>query len=524
MCQSLIAGTNTVSVKSQSQAPEENVHSSSEHGTQVDEPDSKAVAKFPAFPQGDHREEYFAQLKNQTKKIKIHFVNFSISFKKNFLKREKNGDADSDELFFTATNLFEFENSDDLMFEADRSKKVLHEVLFRQSYMNFELLKALIAECGTEEDKEAAQKYSDAFAVYAKRRVFECDPDVVSRELPGHDMVMFVLDKDQSFKLVDANDFRYHLSELLGMKYQKIIVHKFEPGSIVMYVLVPSKYICALTTVPLYCDRVLSLQSWNTRCIKFETQEPVHLDSLNVLNSVNFSDETILDRNNVKMVQVGLEGAEYIALEYTESFSDESSADTGYIDYMNSLLSKKHRNVPAVKGVYYRSNPDEDKRQYPTIVIENLKPLKDAVVEEEMSQVNQVSLLLDVANSVASFKHDTPKHEVLVCTDAILVQETLSESEARFCPLYGLSFVSNISQSHDPESNAASIPLVELQWMSDVVKFIHFKGSISEQVDLPENHVLKEMFDQKWLSINDRFRPPNYKILCDEIENLLGKY
>ena len=137
----------------------------------------------------------------------------------------------------------------------------------------------------------------------------------------------------------------------------------------------------------------MSLQSWNTRCIKFETQEPVQLDSLNVLNSVNFSDETILDRNKVKMVQVELEGAQYIALEYTESFCDEFSADTGYIDYMNSLLNKKHRNVPAVKGVYYRSNPEEEKRQFPSIVIENLKPLKDAVVEEEMSQVNQVSLL-----------------------------------------------------------------------------------------------------------------------------------
>ena len=441
---------------------------------------------------------------------------------KNFLKREKNGDADFNELFVAATNLFDFEDSEDLMAKANPSKNLLLQVLKRQSYMNFELLKALIAECGTEEDEEAAQKYSDAFAVYAKRRVFECDPDAVSSELPGHDMVMFVLDKNQSFKLVDANDFRYHLSELLGMKYQKIIVHKFEPGSIVMYVLIPSKYIRALTTVTLYCDRVLTLQSWNTRCIKFKTQEPVHLDGLKVLNSVNFN-EVILNRNKVKMTQVGLEGAEYIALEYTESFCDESSADTGYIEYMNSLLSKKHRNLPAVKGVHYRFNPEEENRQYPTIVIENLKPLKDAVVEEEMSQVNQVSLLLDVANSVASFKHDTPKHKVLVCTDAILVQESLSESEARFCPLYGLSFVSNISQSRDPESNAASIPLVELQWMSDVVKFIHFKGSVSEQVDLPENHVLKKMFDQKWLSVNDRFRPLNYKILCDEIENLLGK-
>ena len=156
--------------------------------------------------------------------------------------------------------------------------------------------------------------------------------------------------------------------------------------------------------------------------------------------------------------------------------------------------------------------------------IENLKPLKDAVVEEEMSQVNQISLLLDVANSVEGFKHDTSKHEVTVCTDAILVRKSSSETEARFCPLYSLSFASNISQSrHQEVVPNSSIPLVELQWMSDVVKFIHFKGSVTEQNDLPENHVLKEMLNQKWLSSNDQFRPLNYKMLCDEIENLLGK-
>ena len=87
--------------------------------------------------------------------------------------------------------------------------------------------------------------------------------------------------------------------------------------------------------------------------------------------------------------------------------------------------------------------------------------------------------------------------------------------------MYGLSFIRRIGRLSDQEN--ASIPLVELQWMRDVVKFIHFKGSITEKVDLPENHVLKEMFDQKWLSVNDQFRPLSYKILCDEIENLLGK-
>ena len=55
------------------------------------------------------------------------------------------------------------------------------------------------------EDIEAAHKYTEAFAEYAKRRVFECDPDLICGELSGHGMVMFVLDKDQSFKLIEAN-------------------------------------------------------------------------------------------------------------------------------------------------------------------------------------------------------------------------------------------------------------------------------------------------------------------------------
>ena len=505
----------SVSVKSQSQVPLSN-----ERSTQIKEPDSRAVIKYSDLTSSDSsriRDQYLSQLRTETEEMRIHFMKMFTSFKENW---ERNSDADYDYLYASATTLFRINEEDNLV----NSTKIFTQVLKRQSHLNFDLLEALISACGTQEDKEAAQKYREAFKKFARRSVLECGPDMASGELPEHVSVVFVLKKDKSFSVNDADDFKHRLCKMLGMKFPQILLHEFETGSIVIRVLVPSNYIRALTTVPLYCDRVLSLQNWNTRCIKFETQEPVHLDSLNVLRSVNFN-EVILDRNKVKMVRIELEGAEYIALEYTESFCDESSADTGYIDYMNSLLSKRHRNVPAVKGVYYRSNPEEEKRQYPTIVIENLKPLKDAIVKEEMLQVNQVSLLLDVANSVKSFKHETSKHEVSVCTDAILVQETLSGTEARFCPLYGLSFASNISQSHDQEMVPnSSIPIVELQWMSDVVKFIHFKGSVTGHVNLPDNHVLKEMLNQKWLSDNDQFRPLNYKILCDEIESLLGKY
>lgn len=176
------------------------------------------------FPSGDNHELHLARLKEKTKAIKLYYNNVCDSFTNSFLEREEKGDAEFEKFYLAAMELFEFENNKPFI----NSQQLLDEIRMRQSYMNFDLIKAVIEKCGTENDCEQIQKYSDAFEEYVKQRMFECEPDLISSEPLGHENVVFVLDRDQSFKTTDALSFRLKISTILGIKYQHVLLHKFD--------------------------------------------------------------------------------------------------------------------------------------------------------------------------------------------------------------------------------------------------------------------------------------------------------
>ncbi len=462
-------------------------------------------------------------MQRDTEKIKIHYSHFSQSFKRSFLRREERNEVFFNDLSVVVQNLFDFEDKYIESFETD-TRKLLLKILELQSYLNFDLLKAVIDDCGIPEDIEEAKKYTEAFTQYAKRRIFECDDEVLSKELPQHETVMFVLDINRPIRLIDVDIFKEYLSELVGIQRYKIILHKFEGGSIIISIQVPSKYVKSFSILPLLRSRMLSLQEWCVRSLKFRN-EVVHLDHWNVLNSVDFGSKGILCTANAEIVRATLNDAEYLALKYNENISDETTADTGYITYLDRFCSGKYKNLPAVKGVYYHS----ETYHYPFTVVENLKSLKEMLsITQEVSQVTQISILSDITCSVASFESDQG-HQVSVFPDSVFVQDSVdpdSELTACFCPLYGHSFHIKKAKSQDQQTSflRTSLPLEQLQWMSDVIKYIHFQGNVTADTELPEDHILKRLFDQKWISKEARFRPKDFKVLSEELQHLLGMY
>ena len=91
--------------------------------------------------------------------------------------------------------------------------------------------------------------------------MFKCSLDLVkddrvmfvSDELPGHDKVVFVLDKDQSFTLINAEDFRVLICEMLGISCHQLILVRIRPGSNHYSCLDPQKVSACLdqcTSVP----------------------------------------------------------------------------------------------------------------------------------------------------------------------------------------------------------------------------------------------------------------------------------
>ena len=485
---------------------------------------------YTAFPQ-DAWKMHRALLKRQTDKIRMKYSSLKNSFLKHFLEREKSGDVNFNKLYSCAIDVFDLEDHEYMKFKEDRNCEQLMMKLFeQQNYVNFDKLTHLITQCGTQKDEASAQKYTEDYKHYAKQRVFDYDPDLISTEsisndrvvfasdekFPGHYKAMFVLGKaPSSFQFADADEYKLCVCEMIGMSYHEFIVVRFIRSSIAIVALIPRKYFHSLTNIPLYLDKVLTLKKWNTLRIGLNKQEIISLSNLNLLDDVKFDEGSIVEGENVSVLPVDVSGTKCMALEYTACYHNEDSADRGYVEYMERFLSGKHSNLPALKGVYYHPESKDTDRHYPVIVVERLKSLRDICIEKE---VDQVSVLSDVVSSVTSFGSDHVKCKVV--PDAIFVRDSSSDIQARFCPLYGHSYVSNQSQALVPHT---PIPLGELLWMDELVKFIHFKGNVPDKSELPENHVLKKMLEQRWLCKEGRFRPQNLEKLSEELHQLVGK-
>lgn len=479
--------------------------------------------KWPACP-GSPQYQYEARLRRDTRKMRELYSGISDGFLKSFLFREKNEEVDFDELYVAVQDLFDFDEEDFKSFGND-SRKLLLSILKMQSYLNFEVLHSLIKRCGTQEDKENAESYKVAFRKYAERRTFECDKEVLGKEIPGHDNVMFVLGKNQKTKLKDIYEFIDFICEILKIERHKIHLFELDVGSVIVSLQFPSKLAKSFSTLPLFHSRMISLKEWSTQFFKIQ-DKIVHLDHWTLLNYVSIGRNSIIHTMNADVYPAVLDGEEYLAIKYCESFSDELSADVGYVQYLDNFCSGKYKNIPTVKGVHYSQSSSQTIHHYPTIVVENLKTLKDISSKVKVTSVDQISLLTDITTSVASFEIDQ-RNQVSVLLDSVLVKKGLEPGSfmACFCPLYGHSYhVKRAdSQNQHPPLFPASLPLKDLQWMSDVVMFIHFQGNITSSTELPQDHILKKMFDQKWMSTEDRFRPKSFKHLCDELKHLLGK-
>ena len=204
-----------------------------------DSEDFRDKTKFPALPQDeDGLEMVLGLLEMKTEEIKIQYFSFSRGFKNNFLQREQKGDTTFQTLYCSAVDLFKFKDNDkEKMLQDCDSNDLLEKVFFQQSYTNCDLLKVLVNECGTDEDRTEAKQYTEAFNDYVKQRMFECDPDLEAGNLPGHDEVMFVLDRDhEGFKLGDAGKFRLVLSKMLGIDYLRIKIRKVKPGCVIIII------------------------------------------------------------------------------------------------------------------------------------------------------------------------------------------------------------------------------------------------------------------------------------------------
>ena len=469
--------------------------------------DSEINREFPLLPCcGEPRKVLSGQLRVRTRDIKAHYSYFSFRLMNSVVERTEKGDITFYGLVLVVQDFFHDLHDTHPLLSKCCTKDLFCEIRRRQSYVNFDVLQAVALQCGTEEDKKDMEIYKEVFFDYAKKRTFRCDAELLGQEITGYKTAMFVLDRDHEYKLMDAYEFKAIISKLLDCEVHLL---KGGLGSIVVFLQVPPKCTRALEVAPLYHHIVLDLKSWGIQSYWLDGFPEINLNNLRVIEAceVEFNENDIMTIGKSKIVSALWKGKEFMTIEYMASLTNECDADIGYVSYLQSLLSGKLKNLPAVEGVLYRSN------KYPMFIFEKMKPLQDILLSSKVSHINQVSILADLVESISSFQ----KYEVKIFMDTIFVQNNLLEIEAKFCPLYGYSFTAVELDLHDEP-----IPCNELKWMDELVKSLEFQGFVSDGAELPHDHILKKLFTQKWLADDDRFRPGDYKELLSEIQRVLG--
>ena len=213
--------------------------------------------------------------------------------------------------------------------------------------------------------------------------------------------------------------------------------------------------------------------------------------------------EGIFRYENCKINYVGFQDDTYIAIEHIRKTDSTSAQDEEYIEYLRCIMNHYHCNLPAIKGLII---PQEGpKLRYPLLIMECCESIQN--VTDPVKERNQVSFLLDIAKSVAYFQHVNRSIHMAIDLNFVCFHVRESKLIAKLIPLYGFNFIFD-SQPESPD----------MQWMMNVTKRLHFGENFKDQ-ELPDNHLLKKLLEQQWLSIHQQF---NYKKLSEDLQDLQG--
>jgi hypothetical protein len=377
------------------------------------------------------------------------------------------------------------------------------------SFWNYEIYENLIEYFELDKDRKAL-RYKEEFEAYIKKhRISELvDLAPVLSELTDNKMKMtIVLDvglMDMSEKLVVLHK---KVGTIMNVPPAKIFIYRIEKGCVVVTFLIPLAYLEDLVLAPLHAGTIISLKIEHINYMKFGEHE-LCLDRWNIINEENIKHgEVILKGDNNILREVELDGVPYVALEYLAQM-DNLASGMGFMKYLENSLNYDHKNMAIMKGLYYpRDN-------YPTLIAEKCEPLKKVVMRTEVKEVDQVSFLLDIASYIRSIENcDQSIHIKIDPSTVFACGDGNDQLVAKVYPLFQYSFI--VHQEN-------GTPSIDLTWMSEITKYLHFGNDSSKS--LPDKHLMKKMLDQRWLSDDDRLRPANFKVLCDDLQTLLGKY
>ena len=160
------------------------------------------------------------------------------------------------------------------------------------SFFNYHIIEHIIKQLGTKEDKAELQKYKNDFNQYAKRRIFECPPELGAVIDDGNvDLFVKVDSKYDNCTVEEINKFCHKLSEILCVSTQGILrLCRVEKGCVQLMLQVPT--FIQQEIFPLSREQEKDLMAVGVirlRCGKYQFLDPAKNDANSKLVHVGIS-------------------------------------------------------------------------------------------------------------------------------------------------------------------------------------------------------------------------------------------
>ena len=202
------------------------------------------------------------------------------------------------------------------------------------------------------------------------------------------------------------------------------------------------------------------------------------------------------------------DGEPFMALVYNSRVEDKVQ----FSEIVNNMLIEK-QNVLKAHCVHL----DDEKSDNPILLFEPEQSLKDyCTTSEVISEVDQLTILRDVAIGTIGFLPHT-KLKLKVTLESIFVhKDSKGEIRAYFSPLCQHSFFPNYARQD-------LTPSADYEWVKNSLLLMHYRDRCDDHTELPEGHILYNIFKYKWFSDKESLHPKDTIEIAKEIAYIRGK-
>ena len=182
-----------------------------------------------------------------------------------------------------------------------------------------------------------------------------------------------------------------------------------------------------------------------------------------------------------------------------------------FIEFVNDMLNEK-RNVLKACCVHL----DDKLSDHPILMFGSNQSLKDYVqLCKTIAEVDQLTVLRDIARAVGNLGF-LSSAKLIVTMESIFVQEDSNgKIYALFSPFYQHSYFPQAEQSLESQTDC--------KWIKNALLMMHYRNQYSEHSELPESHILYNIFKYKWFSKEETLHPNNIIEVAKEITYILGE-